>query len=237
MVWSTGPEYRRIRVAVGDCAPEISEATKDALQQRGVESVTLCNTLEGLYRALDEKIIDLVLYDYHLLGDQFVEVMQRIRRKDVGLNPFVTVVATMRESSLETIRRLIDGGVDDLIRSPAGIDRIFASIDKSLRRRKPFIVTYDYVGPNRPVAQRNVVLETAQIRVPNTLKSRLLERRSDDDIEAWSPRPRAIWPCARFNLAAPKSMPWPGAWPKPAPALREAANTAPCATRCRRWAP
>lgn len=184
MVWSTGPEYRRIRVAVGDCAPEISEATKDALQQRGVESVTLCNTLEGLYRALDEKIIDLVLYDYHLLGDQFVEVMQRIRRKDVGLNPFVTVVATMRESSLETIRRLIDGGVDDLIRSPAGIDRIFASIDKSLRRRKPFIVTYDYVGPNRPVAQRNVVLETAQIRVPNTLKSRLLERRSDDDIES-----------------------------------------------------
>ena len=184
MAWSRGPEYPRLRVAIGDCAPEMSAAIRDGLQGRGVEDVVICDTTEQLFRALDQKIIDLVLYDYHLLGARFVEVMQKIRRNEIGRNPFVTVVATMRETSLETVRRLIDGGVDDLLRSPAGADRIFRVIDKSIRRRKPFTVAYDYVGPARPMARREAALEAAQVRVPNTLKSRLLERISDDDIEA-----------------------------------------------------
>jgi DNA-binding response OmpR family regulator len=183
MAWSTGPEYQRLRVAVGDCSPELSQSLKDALQSRGVVDVTLCDTTEHLYRTLDSRVIDLVVYDYHLLGSRFVEAMQKIRRNEVGQNPFVTIVATIRESSLETVRRLIDGGVDDLIRSSASADRIFASIDKSIRRRKPFAITYDYVGPTRPVARRDPAPDVAQARVPNTLKSRLLERVSDESID------------------------------------------------------
>jgi DNA-binding NarL/FixJ family response regulator len=184
MAWSTGPEYQRIRVVIGDCAPELSQAIRASLEARGVVDIAICDTIDGLYRALDEKIVDLLIYDYHLLGARFIEVMQKIRRREVGRNPFLTVVATIRESSLETVRRLIDGGVDELLQSPAPPDRLFAVIDKSIRRRKPFMVTYDYVGPARPAARRDAIHEAAQLRVPHTLKSRLLERKSDLDIEA-----------------------------------------------------
>lgn len=184
MAWSTGPEYQRIRVVVGDCAPEISDAIKAGLEARGVVDITICNTTDSLYRALDDKIVDLLIYDYHLLGVRFIETMQKIRRHEIGRNPFLTIVATIRESSLETVRRLIDGGIDELLRSPASTDRLFAVVDKSIRRRKPFMVTYDYIGPARPIALRNPSQEIVQVRVPNTLKSRLLERVGDEDIES-----------------------------------------------------
>ncbi len=184
MAWSTGPEYQRIRVVVGDCAPEISDAIKAGLEARGVVDITICNTTDGLYRALDDKVVDLLIYDYHLLGARFIETMQKIRRHEVGRNPFLTVIATIRESSLETVRRLIDGGIDELLRSPASTERIFAVMDKSIRRRKPFMVTYDYVGPARPGARRNATQDAVHVRVPNTLKSRLIERIRDEDIES-----------------------------------------------------
>jgi DNA-binding response OmpR family regulator len=183
MAWSTGPDYQRVRVAVGDCAPEISETIKRSLNSRGIADIVLCDTTESLYRALDEKVVDLLIYDYHLLGARFVEAMQKIRRKEVGRNPFLTIIATIRESSAETVHRLIEGGVDELLRSPASTDRIFATIDKSIRRRKPFIVTYDYVGPARSVARRDRTQDIAPVRVPNPLKSRLIERASDQDID------------------------------------------------------
>jgi DNA-binding response OmpR family regulator len=184
MAWSTGPDYQRLRVVIGDCAPELAAAVESGLRRRGVHDIVVCDTAESLFHALDERVIDFLLYDYHLLGARFVETMQKIRRKDVGRNPFITVVATIRETSLETIQRVIDGGVDDLIRSPASPDRIFARIDKSIRRRKPFTVSYDYVGPARPAAHGGKTAEAARLRVPNTLKNRLIDQHTDGEIDS-----------------------------------------------------
>ena len=180
------PRYDRIRVAIGDGDAAVATGLKEALHERGIVEVILCETTERLYRALDDEIVDLVLYDYHMLGDQFVEVMQRIRRKEVGQNPFVTIVATIRESTAETVRRLIDAGVDDLIRMPASIDRVFESIANSARRRRPFVITYEYVGPQRPVrnARKRIAEPTPGIRVPNTLKSRAFDGVSEESVRA-----------------------------------------------------
>ena len=185
MKWETNagaPRYQRLRVAIGDSSPSAAVAIKDAMHDRGVEEVILCNSTDRLFRALDNEIVDLLIWDYHISGDDFVRAMQSIRRKEIGLNPFITIVATIRESDAETVRRLIDAGVDDLIRSPVSIDRLFESIDKSARRRRPFVVTYEDVGPTRPVAKREKKIAVTGIRVPNTLKSRAIDNASEDEI-------------------------------------------------------
>ncbi len=174
--------YNAIRVVVGDCAPESSLAVQTALLERGIPRVTVCDGTESLYRALDAQLVDLLIYDYHLLGPRFIEVMQRIRRGEVGQNPFLTIVATVRDSSIDIVRRSIDAGVDDLFRAPAAGSRLVTSINKSLFRRKPFTATYDYVGPVRPLARRERLLESAQIRVPNTLAARVIEGADEDEV-------------------------------------------------------
>ena len=168
------PQYERLRVALGDSSTQIASTIKESLHERGIGEVVLCDSTERLYNALDREIVDLLLYDYHMLGSDFVEVMQRIRRKEVGKNPFLTIVATIRDSKAETVQRLISAGVDDLIRMPISIDRVFESIGNSARRRRPFVVTYEYTGPMRPVAKSNKVVEKG-IKVPNTLTSRAFD--------------------------------------------------------------
>lgn len=133
--------------------------------------------------ALGENLVDLLLYDYDLPGGDFVEVMQSIRRKAVGRNPFVIVIATVRDSAQETVRRLINSGIDDLIRKPMSIDRLFESIGKFTQTRKPFAVSYDYVGPTRRSAQRREEKPNELIQVPNTLRSRVVKGIGDSELQ------------------------------------------------------
>ena len=174
--------YDRIRVAIGDSDAEVAASLKNQLHERGIVEVIQCDSTERLFRALDDEIVDLLIYDYHLLGDRFVEAMQRIRRKEVGQNPFITIVATIRDSAAQTVRRLIDAGVDDLIRMPASIDRVFESIRNSTRRRRPFVVTYEYVGPMRPVARSEKRRTEVGVKVPNTLKSRAIDGIAEEEV-------------------------------------------------------
>lgn len=178
------PRYDRLRLVVGETNSDMSTAIKDSLGVRGIRKVVTCTGTDHLFDALDTEIVDLLLYDYDLLGNDFVDVMQRIRRKARGKNPFCIIVATVKDSAVETVRRLISAGVDDLIRKPVSVDRLFESLGNFSAKRKPFVVSYDYVGPTRRVGRRTEEEPASQlIRVPNTLRSRAIEGVSDLDLE------------------------------------------------------
>jgi DNA-binding response OmpR family regulator len=143
---------------------------------------------DQLYGALDAEIVDVLMYDYDLLNKDFVDVMQRVRRKVHGKNPFLIIIATVRDSAFDTVRHLISAGVDDLIRKPVSIDRLFESLNTFTQKRKPFVVSYDYVGPTRRLGKRGAGGAAAPspaqlIRVPNTLRSRAVEGVSDAELE------------------------------------------------------
>jgi DNA-binding response OmpR family regulator len=177
------PRYDRLRLVVGETNSDMSSAIKDSLGVRGIRRVVTCRETDHLFDALDSEIVDLLLYDYDLLGNDFVDVMQRIRRKARGKNPFCIIVATVKDSAVETVRRLISAGVDDLIRKPTSVDRLFESLGNFSAKRKPFVVSYDYVGPTRRVGRRQEEPASQLIRVPNTLRSRAIEGVSDIDLE------------------------------------------------------
>jgi len=180
---SSQPRYDRLRLVVGEGNSGVSTTIKDSLLSRGVNHVVTCSSTDRLFEALDSEIVDLLLYDYDLLGVDFVEIMQRIRRRARGRNPFVIIVATVRDSAVETVRRLISAGVDDLIRKPVSVERLFESFGNFSQKRKPFIVSYDYVGPTRRLGRRQGERAGQLIRVPNTLRSRAIEGVSDLDLQ------------------------------------------------------
>jgi len=177
------PRYDRLRLVVGESDTDISSGIKESLGARGIHRVATCTGTDHLFDALDSEIVDLLLYDYDLLGSDFVDVMQRIRRKARGKNPFVIIVATVRDSAVETVRRLISAGVDDLIRKPVSVDRLYDSLVNFSAKRKPFVVSYDYVGPTRRLGRRTEDAPSQLIRVPNTLRSRAIEGVSDVDLQ------------------------------------------------------
>jgi CheY-like chemotaxis protein len=133
--------------------------------------------------AMDQNLVDLLLYDYDLPGEDFVEVMQRIRGKAHGRNPFVVVIATVKDSDMETVRRLISAGVDDLIRKPLSIGRLVDGIDKFTVGRKPFAASREYIGPTRRPISRDRQDPAGLFQVPNTLRSKAVHNVSDAELQ------------------------------------------------------
>jgi CheY-like chemotaxis protein len=174
------PRYDRIHCVIGQGQERQNEATIRELRTKGIEQVVNCNgSVRRLTDALDTQVADLLLYDCDQPGGDFVELMQGIRKKKFGRNPFLVIVATVADSAVETVRKLVAGGVDDLIRKPISRERLFESVDRLMERRKPFTVSYNYVGPARRASH---VSASPLIRVPNTMRSRAIEGVSDDEI-------------------------------------------------------
>jgi hypothetical protein len=127
------------------------------------------------------RMVDLLVLDVDLPDGDAVALVRDIRRGKVGRNPFVSVIFVTRESESEVIRRAVNSGVDLILIKPLSAGRLFARIDRLVADRKPFIVTGDYVGPdrrNRPLAIRSFGDAPNMLYdVPNTLKDKLEGRK------------------------------------------------------------
>jgi DNA-binding response OmpR family regulator len=178
------PRFDRVRFVMGDSDSDAT-GVMDTLHSRGLRRTVSCNAKEQLFEALNSEIVDVLMYDYDLLSHDFVDVIQSIRRKVHGKNPFLIVIATVRDSAFDTVRQLFRAGVDDLIRKPVSTDRLFESLNTFTRKRQPFLVSYDYVGPTRRSRAKGAASpdRTQLIRVPNTLRSRAVEGASDAELE------------------------------------------------------
>lgn len=169
------PRYDDARVILGEGDQGTRTSVRATLLQRGIREVVGCSSTPPLTLALDNGIVDLVVYDLNLPGNDFHQTMQLIRRNALGKNPFVVVIATVSDAAVETVKKAINAGVDDLISKPMSIDRLFARMRNFLQNRKPFVVSYDYVGPTRRVERRPDEDPSQLIPVPNTFKGRLVD--------------------------------------------------------------
>jgi CheY-like chemotaxis protein len=170
-------------MVLGERDSGLSASIGQAMAARGLKRLVTCSAADNLYEALDAEIVDVLVFDYDLLGADFATVMQRIRRNGRGRNPFVVIIATISDSQPETVQRLIGSGIDDLIRKPFSIDRLFESVAGFAQDRKPFFISYNYVGPTRRSGHRAVEPANQILRVPNTLRGRAVENVSDEELE------------------------------------------------------
>ncbi len=109
--------------------------------------------------------------------------MQRIRRNEAGGNPFVIAIATVHDASADSVRTLLDSGIDDLLVKPKPVLHIIDRIDHMVMDRRGFVVTMGYVGPSRRSAKRaNTDSSDATLNAPNTLYSKVVDKMDDEQI-------------------------------------------------------
>lgn len=143
----------------------------------------MCRNVETMRDAMEDGLVDLLLYDYDSVGDEILNMTRKLRRRSFGRNPFVIAVATMTDSNLDKVRKLVDVGVDDLIRKPMSSKRLFTGIKKFAQSRKPFVASHDYVGPTRRSGERDEKDMSGLIEVPNTLRCKVYQNMSDQELQ------------------------------------------------------
>lgn len=152
---------------VFDPVPANRQATRTALASAGFGRVIALPDLDAFTRAWSAEPFDLLVADVTQDADPVFDLVRTIRDGRVGRNPFVLIMLTAWRLEGDLVKSALNCGADDLVTRPFSVDTIASRIRVQAEGRKPFVVTGDYIGPDRrrerPANSPNL------IQVPNVL--------------------------------------------------------------------
>jgi DNA-binding response OmpR family regulator len=159
------------------------QTTRAVLAGLGLRRVDGYVELKEFKRRLQSPETDMVLFEAQSETFDGPGFLRSVRMGDVGMNPFVPLVGTSWSGSSELIADLINAGADDVLLRPFSTAVLAERIQHLVTRRKPFVVTSDYVGPDRGgVAEGRELAET--FTPPNPLRARLVPEEALAPMEA-----------------------------------------------------
>jgi DNA-binding response OmpR family regulator len=153
-----------------------TRATLFSIGFRHIETATNVKTFEDRLRRHPP---DLALCEAQGVDEELCAIIQSMRQGDMGYNPFVVVIATAWEKSAALVRRVVDSGADDLLLRPFSTALLKSRIETHVQRRKGFVVTTDYVGPNRRGDQARPT-SAELFEPPNSLRMKARDRMTRD---------------------------------------------------------
>jgi DNA-binding response OmpR family regulator len=128
--------------------------------------------VEAFVSILTSTTVDLIV-SVTRLDTQFVGHLIRDLRLGLLEHPrFPIVLALMHSADADHVRAAINCGVDDLLLMPLSPDTLFKRIGQFTQDRRPFVVTHDYIGPDRRQNPRPGENSAPIIKVPNPVRSR-----------------------------------------------------------------
>ena len=111
-----------------------------------------------MWTAIQKRPPDIVLCEAQGAADELCAAIQQLRQGGGGYNPFIVIIVTAWEKSTGLINRVVNSGADDLLLRPFSTALLGSRIEAHIERRKGFVITTDYVGPDRRKGQAPRVL-------------------------------------------------------------------------------
>lgn len=124
-------------------------ATRSALYSLGFRQIDLAATLDVLAESIANRPPDLVLCEAQGFEDELCRLVQLLRQGAAGYNPFLVIIVTAWEKSSALATRVVNSGADDLLLRPFSPAQLGQRIRAHVEKRKAFVITSEYVGPDR----------------------------------------------------------------------------------------
>ncbi|HEY2034099.1 MAG TPA: hypothetical protein VGH02_10480 [Rhizomicrobium sp.] len=172
--------YETAETLVYDPVAANRTATRSLLYTIGFRRIETVSTLSDLHDCMKRRPPDLVLCEAQGVEGDLCKMIQDLRQGATGYNPFIVIIVTAWENSGALVSSVINSGADDLILRPFSTSVLGARILSHVERRKSFVITTDYVGPDRnkdPSKLSNVQL----FQPPNSLKLKVKESMTSEE--------------------------------------------------------
>jgi len=172
--WNEGdPGLGRVRLAVCESNRILKQTLSRNLRSTGFTSIRNFERMPTLLQSLETETPDFIVCGDNLPGGDVCDLIRDIRHHDIGDNPFALVVIMTGDRSKESIGRIVGAGIDDVVAKPLSINTLNKRVMGLTGKRKPFVVTLDYVGPNRRDGHRPGTERIPLIEVPNPAKIKI----------------------------------------------------------------
>jgi len=155
-------------------------ATRAVLYSLGFRKIETVGALKAFADNLRKRPPDLAMCEVQGSDTELCALIQSLRQGGEGHNPFIVIIATAWEKSADMIARVVNSGADDLLLRPFSTALLGSRIETHIQRRKGFVVTTDYVGPDRRRDQTRP--SNAELfEPPNSLKMKAKDRLTPEE--------------------------------------------------------
>jgi DNA-binding response OmpR family regulator len=176
------PRYELAEVVLFDPVATNRSATRGMLATLGFRKVHTPYDIAALHQLLKGQSVDLMVLETRPDPKPILNVIQELRQGRLGLNPFAIVISTTWTLDDDLVRKVVQSGSDDLMGRPFSTGFLGQRVKQLIDGRKGFVVTADYVGPDRRRDPgRNGGAPTRD--VPNSLKMKAQGRGDSISIE------------------------------------------------------
>ncbi|MBT4891113.1 MAG: hypothetical protein HON65_16315, partial [Rhodospirillales bacterium] len=111
------------------------------------------------------------------------EILYKIRHHEIGNNPFLIVIILSSEFGPMTINKFINNGVSDILVSPVSSSHLLKRIETLKDNQQIYVVTVDYIGPERRNDTRPETQQISRIAVPNVLNFKATPGKNEKSLE------------------------------------------------------
>ena len=163
-------DYARAPVLLFDPVHVNQRTSRYALFEIGFRQIECVASLPEFKSAITESAPAMIVAESSASDADIFNLVRSIRRSEVGSNPFVVMLLTTWSRDTGHIRQAIECGADDVIVRPFSTMFAEERVRTLIRGRKDFIVTSDYIGPDRR-KDTDRSTDAQPITVPNFLKA------------------------------------------------------------------
>ncbi|MDF1767237.1 response regulator receiver protein [Maricaulis sp.] len=163
-------DYTRASVLLFDPIHVNQRTSRYALFEIGFRQIECVASMADFKNGITEGAPSLIVAEASANDKDIFNLVRSVRRGDVGSNPFVVFLLTTWSRDTGHIRKAIECGADDVIVRPFSTMFAEERVKTLIRGRKDFVVTSDYIGPDRRKDSERST-DAPLITVPNFLKA------------------------------------------------------------------
>lgn len=153
----------------------LTRAVLHGIGFRKIEGFTSKNDIVRRLKDIEVAVLFIEATEQHR---QIVDLLREQRLGETGINPFIPIIATLWAGQADLVADLMNSGCDDVLLRPFSAAQLLNRLKSIVMSRKSFVVTSDYVGPDRGKVSSNG-MTPAQFDPPNVLRDRVFSLNSD----------------------------------------------------------
>lgn len=169
-------KFDDIRLFLCDPRVQVRSSLRMALNDAGMKNGNIWEggDMDAITDAVsDPNGPDIVICDVTENTDEACQTFSAIRHNELGTNPFICIIGVAWSPKQALVSKVMGSGADVLVAAPISPSLILDRIESLVHTRKPFVVTADYIGPDRRfLDDRDSEVEL--VEVPNSLRSKAL---------------------------------------------------------------
>ncbi len=172
--------FANVNFMLADPNPQTRNSLRSGFFGLGFRDICDASSLNKIYEQLETTSFDLMILDSAFGISDVCQLVQDIRLGQACQNPFMTIMILSHDTSEQNFNSLLNCGCDTVLRKPLSIDNITKAVSNLCQKNRDFIVTRNYVGPDR-TGFKTLNGENAPVfSAPNTLATKLLHNQSNN---------------------------------------------------------